>query len=158
MYIRYCYVQMSLWYRNGTYIYIYIKKIWQDIYIYIYIYVCVCVCVCVFICGKVCRSASGLKRPMVVHKDGISHVDPINPVKILTFVCHVCRRPCKLAAGLQSHLRTHKGILMRNMKLETAIICGDAAIITYKEDLASRVDLPLNRVTWLNYSYLLSFY
>ena len=65
--------------------------------------------VCV-ICDKVCRSASGLKRLMVEHKDSISHVDPINPFKILTFVCHVCHRPCKSAAGLQSHLRTHEGL------------------------------------------------
>ena len=35
--------------------------------------------VCV-ICSKVCRSASGLKRHMVVHKDSICHADPINPV------------------------------------------------------------------------------
>ena len=65
--------------------------------------------VCV-ICGKVCRSSSGLKRYMVVHKDSISHEDPINSVKTLTFVCHVCHRPCKSAGGIQSHLRTHEGL------------------------------------------------
>ena len=65
--------------------------------------------VCV-ICGKVCRSASGLKRHMVVLKDNISHADPINPVKILTFVCHVRHRPCKSTAGLQSHLKTQEGL------------------------------------------------
>ena len=48
---------------------------------------------------------------MVVHEDNISHGDPINPVNTLTFVCHVCHRPCKSAAGLQSHLRTHEGLL-----------------------------------------------
>ena len=62
------------------------------------------------ICGKVCRSASVLKRHMAVHKDSISHADPINPIKTLTFVCHVCHRPCKSAVGLQSHLRTHEGL------------------------------------------------
>ena len=61
--------------------------------------------VCI-ICGKICRSASGLKR----HKDSISHADPINPVKTLTFVCHVCHCPGKSAASLQSHLRTHEGL------------------------------------------------
>ena len=65
--------------------------------------------VCV-ICRKVCRSASGLKRQMGVHRDSISHPDQINTVKILTFVCHIYRRPCKSAAGLQSHLRTCEGL------------------------------------------------
>ena len=41
------------------------------------------------VCGKVCKSASGLKRHMAVHKEDIQHPDPINPVKTLTFVCHV---------------------------------------------------------------------
>ena len=66
--------------------------------------------VCI-ICGKVCRSASGQKRQMAVHKDGIFHADPINPVKTLTFVCHVCHRPYKSADGLQSHRETHEGLI-----------------------------------------------
>ena len=65
--------------------------------------------VCV-ICGKVSRSASGLKRHLVVYKDSISHTDLITPVKTLTFVCHVCHCPCKLAAGLQCHLKTYEGL------------------------------------------------
>ena len=60
------------------------------------------------ICSMVCKTASGLKRHMVVHKDSIHHPDPINPVKTLAFVCQVCHRPCKSAAGLRSHLRTHE--------------------------------------------------
>ena len=62
------------------------------------------------ISGKVRRFASGLKRHMVVHKDNIFHAHPINPVKTLTFVCHVCHCPCKSAAGVQSHLRTNEGL------------------------------------------------
>ena len=58
--------------------------------------------------GKVCRSASGLKWHMVVHKDRISHADPINLLRTLTFACHVCHRPCKSAADLQSHMRTYE--------------------------------------------------
>ena len=63
--------------------------------------------VCMYVCMYV---LSGLKRHMVVYKDSISHVDPINPVKTLTFVCHVCHHPCKSPSGLQSHLRTHEGL------------------------------------------------
>lgn len=40
------------------------------------------------------------------HNDVLAQPDPINPVKT-AFVCHLCYRSCKSAAGLRSHLGTH---------------------------------------------------
>ena len=51
------------------------------------------------ICNRVCKSISGLKRRMSIHNDVLLQPDPINPVKT-AFVCHLCYRSCKSAAGL----------------------------------------------------------
>ena len=55
-------------------------------------------------CNKACKSISSLKRHMIIHNDLLLQPDPINPVKT-AFVCHLCYRPCKVAACLRSHLR-----------------------------------------------------
>ena len=59
------------------------------------------------VCNKVCKTAPGLKRHMVVHKDVIPQHSTINPVKTVTFICHICMKACKSAAGLSSHIRAH---------------------------------------------------
>ena len=41
--------------------------------------------VCV-VCGKVCKSAPGLKRHMAVHKDSIPQIDSINPIKCTSLI------------------------------------------------------------------------
>ena len=58
------------------------------------------------ICSKVCKSISRFKRHINIHNDILLKPDPVNPVKT-SFVYHLCYRPCKSAAGLQSRLRTH---------------------------------------------------
>ena len=60
------------------------------------------------ICNKVCKSASGLKRHMVVHKHQILSSDPSDPVGRTSFLCHICIKLCGSAAGLMSHLRAHE--------------------------------------------------
>lgn len=40
-------------------------------------------------------------------KEQISQQDLINPVKTLEFICHLCFKSCKMAAGLKSHLCSH---------------------------------------------------
>lgn len=59
------------------------------------------------ICGKVCKSAAGLKRHMLVHREQVTQQDLINPMKTVEFICHLCVTPCKSAAGLKNHLRGH---------------------------------------------------
>lgn len=59
------------------------------------------------ICGKVRKSMAGLKRHMVVHKEQISQQDPINPMKTLEFICHLCFKSCESTAGLKSLLCSH---------------------------------------------------
>ena len=54
------------------------------------------------LCSKVCKSACGLKRHIVVHKNDIQQTS----LKT-NFICHVCYKSCKSAAGLKSHLRGH---------------------------------------------------
>jgi hypothetical protein len=78
------------------------------------------------VCSKVCKTTSGLKRHMVLHKDVIPQTSKANPVKTPNFICHLCLMPCKSAAGLKSHLRAH-GRKMgeeneEEMVIETAII------------------------------------
>ena len=58
------------------------------------------------ICKKVCKSASGLKRHMVVHKHQILSSDSTGRT---SFLCHICMQLCRSAAGLMSHLRAHAG-------------------------------------------------
>ena len=60
------------------------------------------------ICNKVCKSASGLKRHMVVHKHHILSSDPADPVGRTSFLCHICIKLCGSIAGLKSHLRAHE--------------------------------------------------
>ena len=57
------------------------------------------------ICNKVCKSASGLKRHMVVHKHQILSSDTTGRK---SFLCHICIKLCGSAAGLMSHLRAHE--------------------------------------------------
>lgn len=52
--------------------------------------------------SEVCKSTVGLKRHMVVHMEQISQQDPIDPMKTLMFICHLCFQPYKSAAGLKS--------------------------------------------------------
>ena len=59
------------------------------------------------ICSKVCKTASGQKRHMVVPKDVIPQTSKVNPMKAPSFICHVCFKPCKSAAGLKSRFREH---------------------------------------------------
>ena len=56
------------------------------------------------ICGKVCKSASGL---MVVHKHQILSSDSSDSTGRKSFQCHICIKLCGSAAGLMSHLRAH---------------------------------------------------
>ena len=58
------------------------------------------------VCNKVCKSVSGLKRHMAVHKKDIQQKSLVTTVKT-SFVCHVCYKTCKSTAGLKSHLRGH---------------------------------------------------
>ena len=60
------------------------------------------------VCKKTCKSASGLKRHMLVHKKAIKHPDSINPVKATEFICHMSLMPMKFKAGFKSHLRGHE--------------------------------------------------
>ena len=48
------------------------------------------------VCGKMCKSSSGLKQHMKIHKDAIPQTDAVHLVKITSFICgvhvrvHVC--------------------------------------------------------------------
>ena len=57
------------------------------------------------ICKKVCKSASGLKRHMVVHKHQLLSSDSTGRT---SFLWHMCMQLCGSAAGLMSHLRAHE--------------------------------------------------
>ena len=46
------------------------------------------------ICNKVCKSASGLKRHMVVHKHQLLSSDPSDPTGRTSFLCHICIKLC----------------------------------------------------------------
>ena len=72
------------------------------------------------VCRKVCKSTTGLKRHMAVHKDIKAQKDTTP-----SFICHNCYKPCKSAAGLKSHLRGHRRRCKQKMTLKskTAIIC-----------------------------------
>ena len=77
------------------------------------------------ICNKSCKSTSGLKRHMAIHKKELKHPDPINPIKTTEFICHICLAPMKSNAGLKSHLRAHGRLEKRREEeeeKETAII------------------------------------
>ena len=63
---------------------------------------------CLAICNKVCKSASGLKRHMVVHKHNILSSDPSDITRRMSFLCHICIKLCGSAAGLMTHLRAHE--------------------------------------------------
>ena len=60
------------------------------------------------ICNKVCKSASGLKRHMVVHKHNILSSDPSDTTRRTSLLCHICIKFSGFAAGLMSHLRSHE--------------------------------------------------
>ena len=60
------------------------------------------------ICNKVCKSASGLKRHMVVHKHQILSSDPSDTMGRTYFLCHICINLCGSASGLMSPLRAHE--------------------------------------------------
>lgn len=65
-------------------------------------------------CHKICKSSPDLKRHMKVHEDDVTLFDPVNPVKVTAFVCHVCFKPCWSSTGLKSHLRAQAHLQVDN--------------------------------------------
>ena len=64
------------------------------------------------ICNKVCKSAFGLKRHMVVHAHQILSSDSSDSTGRTSFLCHICIKLCGSAAGLMSHLRAHEKLVV----------------------------------------------
>ena len=54
-------------------------------------------------CGLVCKSAGGLIRHSMIHKD-VPEPEISNNEN---FKCYICERTCKTKADLKSHLRAH---------------------------------------------------
>ena len=51
-------------------------------------------------CGKVCKTAAGLKRHIKIHDKSVAE-----PLARAVHVCRTCAKECKSLAGLKSHIR-----------------------------------------------------